>query len=169
MQRKNRRSKPHINVGTIGHIDHGKTTLTAAITKFLAKSNPKVKFRSSTRSTTRRRKKRVGSRLRWAHVGVRDGQPALCARGLSGHADYIKNMITGRRNGRGHSGGAAPTGRCRRRGSTCCWRGRWSALHRGVPEQVDMMEDEELLELVELEGGAVTRYQFPGERHPVVR
>ncbi len=58
------RSKPHVNVGTIGHVDHGKTTLTAAITKVLQKHNPKIQFRSFDRSTTRRRRKREGSRSR---------------------------------------------------------------------------------------------------------
>src|ERR1700747_1756257 len=77
------RSKPHVNVGTIGHIDHGKTTLTAAITKVLSKHNPKIQFRSFDSIDNAREKNARGITIPTAHVDC------------PGHADYIKNMITG--------------------------------------------------------------------------
>src|ERR1700753_1694187 len=77
------RSKPHVNVGTIGHIDHGKTTLTAAITKVLAKNNPKIQFRSFDSIDNAPEERERGITIAPAHVDC------------PGHADYIKNMITG--------------------------------------------------------------------------
>src|SRR5579863_9976639 len=77
------RSKPHMNIGTIGHIDHGKTKLTAAITKVLAKDNPKVKFRAFDSIDNAPEEKARGITIAIAHVDC------------PGHADYIKNMITG--------------------------------------------------------------------------
>src|SRR6476620_2052589 len=77
------RSKPHVNIGTIGHIDHGKTTLTAAITKVLSKNNPKIKFRSFDSIDNAPEERERGITIATAHVDC------------PGHADYIKNMITG--------------------------------------------------------------------------
>ena len=77
------RSKPHVNVGTIGHIDHGKTTLTAAITKVLSKHNPKIAFRSFDSIDNAPEERERGITIATAHVDC------------PGHADYIKNMITG--------------------------------------------------------------------------
>src|SRR5215472_11369451 len=77
------RSKPHVNVGTIGHIDHGKTTLTAAITKVLSKHNPNIKFRSFDSIDNAPEERERGITIANAHVEC------------PGHADYIKNMITG--------------------------------------------------------------------------
>src|SRR5215813_4955308 len=77
------RSKPHVNVGTIGHIDHGKTTLTAAITKVLGKKNPKIKFRDFASIDNAPEERERGITIATAHVDC------------PGHADYIKNMITG--------------------------------------------------------------------------
>src|SRR5688572_32813975 len=89
------RSKPHVNIGTIGHIDHGKTTLTAAITKTLAKHNPKVKFRSFDSIDNAPGEKARGSTTAVAHVEYETPNRHHAHAACPGHADYIKNMITG--------------------------------------------------------------------------
>ena len=88
------RSKPHINVGTIGHIDHGKTTLTAAITKTLSKHNPKVQFRSFDSIDNAPEEKASGP-IAVAHVEYETANRHYAHVDCPGHADYIKNMITG--------------------------------------------------------------------------
>src|ERR687883_182651 len=89
------RSKPHVNIGTIGHIDHGKTTLTAAITKVLAKHNPKVKFRSFDSIDNAPEEKARGITIAVAHVEYESKNRHYAHVDCPGHADYIKNMITG--------------------------------------------------------------------------
>ena len=89
------RSKPHVNVGTIGHIDHGKTTLTAAITKMLAKHNPKNKFRSFDSIDNAPEEKARGITIAVAHVEYETANRHYAHVDCPGHADYIKNMITG--------------------------------------------------------------------------
>src|SRR5438093_3046356 len=89
------RSKPHMNVGTIGHIDHGKTTLTAAITKVLAKANPKVKFRPFDSIDNAPEEKARGITIAIAHVEYETKNRHYAHVDCPGHADYIKNMITG--------------------------------------------------------------------------
>jgi elongation factor Tu len=89
------RSKPHVNVGTIGHIDHGKTTLTAAITKTLAKHNPKVAFRSFDSIDNAPEEKARGITIAVAHVEYETPNRHYAHVDCPGHADYIKNMITG--------------------------------------------------------------------------
>ena len=89
------RSKPHVNVGTIGHIDHGKTTLTAAITKTLAKHNPKVQFRSFDSIDNAPEEKARGITIAAAHVEYETKNRHYAHVDCPGHADYIKNMITG--------------------------------------------------------------------------
>ncbi len=89
------RSKPHINIGTIGHIDHGKTTLTAAITKVLAKHNPKDKFRSFDSIDNAPEEKARGITIAVAHVEYETAKRHYAHVDCPGHADYIKNMITG--------------------------------------------------------------------------
>src|SRR6202142_3993115 len=89
------RTKPHINIGTIGHIDHGKTTLTAAITKTLAKHNPKVKFRSFDSIDNAPEEKARGITIAVAHVEYEPAKRHYAHVDCPGHADYIKNMITG--------------------------------------------------------------------------
>src|SRR5438309_2077711 len=89
------RSKPHINIGTIGHIDHGKTTLTAAITKVLAKHNPKNKFRSFDSIDNAPEEKARGITIAVAHVEYETSKRHYAHVDCPGHADYIKNMITG--------------------------------------------------------------------------
>src|SRR6202050_2940237 len=154
------RSKPHINIGTIGHIDHGKTTLTAAITKVLAKHNPKNKFRSFDSIDNEPAEKARGITIAVAHVDC----PA--------HADYIKNMITGAAQMDGaivvvaSTDGPMPQTR----------EHILLARQVGVPyivvamNKVDMVDDAELLDLVELEvRELLTFYEFPGNDLPVVR
>jgi len=89
------RTKPHVNIGTIGHIDHGKTTLTAAITKVLAKHNPKVKFRSFDSIDNAPEEKARGITIAVAHVEYETANRHYAHVDCPGHADYIKNMITG--------------------------------------------------------------------------
>src|SRR5437870_772750 len=89
------RSKPHVNIGTIGHIDHGKTTLTAAITKVLAKHNPKNKFRSFDSIDNAPEEKARGITIAVAHVEYETANRHYAHVDCPGHADYIKNMITG--------------------------------------------------------------------------
>jgi small GTP-binding protein len=89
------RSKPHVNIGTIGHIDHGKTTLTAAITKVLGKHNPKVAFRSFDSIDNAPEEKARGITIAVAHVEYETAKRHYAHVDCPGHADYIKNMITG--------------------------------------------------------------------------
>ncbi|HXG34129.1 MAG TPA: GTP-binding protein, partial [Bryobacteraceae bacterium] len=89
------RSKPHVNVGTIGHIDHGKTTLTAAITRVLSKKNPRVKFRSFDSIDNAPEERARGITIAVAHVEYETDKRHYAHIDCPGHADYIKNMITG--------------------------------------------------------------------------
>src|SRR6201994_4085952 len=106
------RSKPHVNIGTIGHIDHGKTTLTAAITKVLSKHNPKNTFRSFDTIDNAPEERERGITIATAHVEYETGKRHYAHVDCPGHADYIKNMITGRGKMDGAtrvgSGGDAP-------------------------------------------------------------
>jgi elongation factor Tu len=166
------RSKPHINVGTIGHIDHGKTTLTAAITRVLGKNNPKVKFRSFDSIDNAPEEKARGITIAVAHVEYETPNRHYAHVDCPGHADYIKNMITGAAQMDGAIVVvAAPDGPMPQTREHILL-----ARQVGVPyivvalNKVDMMEDEELLELVEMEvRELLTKYQFPGDEIPVVR
>jgi elongation factor Tu len=166
------RSKPHVNVGTIGHIDHGKTTLTAAITKTLAKHNPKVKFRSFDSIDNAPEEKARGITIAVAHVEYETPNRHYAHVDCPGHADYIKNMITGAAQMDGAilvvaaTDGPMPQTR----------EHILLARQVGVPyivvalNKVDMVEDAELLELVELEvRELLSKYQFPGDDLPIVR
>ena len=166
------RSKPHINIGTIGHIDHGKTTLTAAITKVLGKHNPKNKFRSFDSIDNAPEEKARGITIAVAHVEYETTKRHYAHVDCPGHADYIKNMITGAAQMDGAilvvaaTDGPMPQTRehvllARQVGVQCIV----VALNK-----VDMVDDPELLELVELEvRELLTKYQFPGDDLPVVR
>src|SRR5246127_4919457 len=153
------RNKPHVNVGTIGHIDHGKTTLTAAITKVLQKHNPKIQFRSFY-SIDKAHVEYETDKRHYAHVDC------------PGHADYIKNMITGAAQMDGAilvvaaTDGPMPQTR----------EHVLLARQVGVPyivvalNKCDAVDDPELLDLVELEVRELLKtYQFPGDDVPVVR
>ena len=166
------RTKPHVNVGTIGHIDHGKTTLTAAITKVLSKHNPKIKFRSFDSIDNAPEEKARGITIATAHVEYETGARHYAHVDCPGHADYIKNMITGAAQMDGAilvvaaTDGPMPQTR----------EHVLLARQVGVPYVVvalnkcDAVDDPELLDLVELEvRELLTSYGFPGDTLPVVR
>ena len=166
------RSKPHMNVGTIGHIDHGKTTLTAAITKVLAKGNPKVKFRAFDSIDNAPEEKARGITIAIAHVEYETKNRHYAHVDCPGHADYIKNMITGAAQMDGAilvvaaTDGPMPQTR----------EHVLLARQVNVPYLVvymnkcDAVEDPELLELVEVEvRDLLNKYQFPGDKIPVIR
>jgi elongation factor Tu len=166
------RSKPHVNIGTIGHIDHGKTTLTAAITKVLAKNNPKVSFRSFDSIDNAPEEKARGITIAIAHVEYETVKRHYAHVDCPGHADYIKNMITGAAQMDGAIlVVAAPDGPMPQTREHVLL-----ARQVGVPfivvalNKVDMMDDPELLELVELElRELLSSYGFPGDELPIVR
>jgi elongation factor Tu len=166
------RSKPHINVGTIGHIDHGKTTLTAAITRVLGKKDPKIQFRSFDSIDNAPEEKARGITIAVAHVEYTTAKRHYAHVDCPGHADYIKNMITGAAQMDGAilvvaaTDGPMPQTR----------EHILLARQVGVPyivvclNKVDAVDDPELLELVELEvRELLTKYKFPGDEIPIVR
>ena len=165
------RSKPHINVGTIGHVDHGKTTLTAAVTQVLSKRGL-ANFRSLDSIDNAPEEKNRGLTIAIAHVEYESETRHYAHVDCPGHADYIKNMITGA----AQMDGAvlvvsAPDGPMPQTREHILL-----ARQVEVPRilvalnKVDMMEDEELLELVELEvRELLSRYDFPGEDTPIIR
>jgi elongation factor Tu len=166
------RSKPHMNIGTIGHIDHGKTTLTAAITKVLAKDNPKVKFRAFDSIDNAPEEKARGITIAIAHVEYETKNRHYAHVDCPGHADYIKNMITGAAQMDGAilvvaaTDGPMPQTR----------EHVLLARQVNVPyivvylNKCDAVDDEELLELVEVEvRDLLNKYQFPGDAIPIVR
>jgi len=166
------RVKPHLNIGTIGHIDHGKTTLTSAITKILARANPKVAFRSFDSIDNAPEEKARGITIAVAHVEYETAKRHYAHIDCPGHADYIKNMITGAAQMDGAilvvaaSDGPMPQTR----------EHILLARQVGVPyivvclNKCDMVDDPELLDLVELEVRDLLKsYGFPGDEVPVVR
>ncbi|MGH9786490.1 MAG: elongation factor Tu [Terriglobia bacterium] len=166
------RTKPHVNVGTIGHIDHGKTTLTAAITKVLGKKDPKVQFRSFDSIDNAPEERERGITIAVAHVEYSTPNRHYAHVDCPGHADYIKNMITGAAQMDGAilvvaaTDGPMPQTR----------EHILLARQVGVPyvvvfmNKVDAVDDPELLDLVELEVRELLKtYQFPGDEIPVIR
>ena len=165
------RGKPHLNIGTIGHVDHGKTTLTAAITKVLSKAGGAkyVEFSEIDKAPEERER---GITINIAHVEYETPARHYAHVDCPGHADYVKNMITGA----AQMDGAilvvsAPDGPMPQTREHILL-----ARQVGVPyivvalNKVDMMDDEELLDLVELEvRDLLTQYGFPGDDVPVVR
>jgi len=167
------RSKPHVNVGTMGHIDHGKTTLTAAITKVLAEADPVnnsfTEFANIDRAPEERER---GITINIAHVEYATENRHYAHVDMPGHADYIKNMITGAAQVDGAilvvSAADGPMPQTREHVLL--------ARQVGVPaivvalNKVDMVDDEELLDLVELEvRELLSEYEFPGDDVPVVK
>ena len=166
------RAKPHLNVGTIGHIDHGKTTLTSAITKVLAKNNSKIEVREFDSIDNAPEEKARGITIAVAHVEYETSNRHYAHIDCPGHADYIKNMITGAAQMDGAilvvaaTDGPMPQTR----------EHVLLARQVNVPSVVvflnkcDMVDDTELLDLVELEVRDLLKsYQFPGDDIPVIR
>ncbi len=166
------RTKPHVNVGTIGHIDHGKTTLTAAFTKVLGKNNPKILFRSFDSIDNAPEERERGITIATAHVEYETKNRHYAHVDCPGHADYIKNMITGAAQMDGAILVVAATDGPMPQTKEHVLLAR----QVGVPCMVvylnkcDAVEDPELIDLVEMEvRELLTKYQFPGDDVPVIR
>jgi len=166
------RSKPHVNVGTIGHIDHGKTTLTAAITKVLQKHNPKNVFRSFDSIDNAPEERERGITIATAHVEYETKNRHYAHVDCPGHADYIKNMITGAAQMDGAILVVAATDGPMPQTKEHVLLAR----QVGVPcvlvflNKCDAVDDPELIDLVEMEvRELLTKYQFPGDDVPVIR
>jgi elongation factor Tu len=172
-KQKFERTKPHLNIGTMGHIDHGKTTLTAAITKVLTERDPSHNnFIAFDQIDKAPEEKQRGITINIAHVEYQTDNRHYAHVDMPGHADYIKNMITGAAQVDGAilvvSAADGPMPQTREHVLL--------ARQVGVPSIVvalnkaDMVDDEELLDLVELEvRELLTEYEFPGDDTPVVR
>ncbi|MGH2578318.1 MAG: elongation factor Tu, partial [Actinomycetota bacterium] len=170
-KQKFERTKPHLNIGTMGHIDHGKTTLTAAITRALAESNPKIQVYAFDDIDKAPEEKQRGITINISHVEYETDHRHYAHVDMPGHADYIKNMITGAAQVDGAIlVVAAPDGPMPQTREHVLL-----ARQVGVPSivvalnKVDMVDDPELLELVEMEvRELLTEYGFPGDDTPVV-
>src|SRR6202041_426157 len=172
-KRQYARPKPHLNIGTMGHIDHGKTTLTAAITKVLSDRDPKGnKFKAFDQIDNAPEERQRGITINISHVEYQTEKRHYAHVDMPGHADYVKNMITGAAQVDGAilvvSATDGPMPQTREHVLL--------ARQVGVPYIVvalnksDMVDDEELLELVELEvRELLTSYDFPGDDTPIVR
>lgn len=170
-KQKFERSKPHVNIGTIGHVDHGKTTLTAAITKFLSlQGNAEFEDYSSIDKAPEERER--GITINTSHVEYQTANRHYAHVDCPGHADYIKNMITGAAQMDGAILVIAATD-----GPMAQTREHiLLARQVGVPaivvflNKVDLLDDEELLELVEMEvRELLSKYDFPGDDIPVIK
>jgi elongation factor Tu len=166
-----KRTKPHVNIGTIGHVDHGKTTLTAAITSVLAKSG-KAKATKYEEIDAAPEEKERGITINTAHVEYETDKRHYAHVDCPGHADYVKNMITGAAQMDGAilvvSSADGPMPQTREH--------ILLARQVGVPSivvfmnKVDMVDDKDLLDLVEMEvRELLTKYEFPGETIPIVK
>jgi elongation factor Tu len=166
------RTKPHVNIGTIGHVDHGKTTLTAAITMTLAKNDPNIQVRDFDSIDNAPEERERGITIATAHVEYQTKARHYAHVDCPGHADYIKNMITGAAQMDGAilvvSAADGPMPQTREH--------ILLARQVGVPaivvclNKVDMVDDPELLDLVELEvRELLSQYEFPGDEIPMVR
>ncbi|HEV3328297.1 MAG TPA: elongation factor Tu [Acidimicrobiales bacterium] len=171
-KQKFERTKPHVNVGTMGHIDHGKTTLTAAITKVLSEKNSATVFTAFDAIDKAPEEKQRGITISIAHVEYETDKRHYAHVDMPGHADYIKNMITGAAQVDGAilvvSATDGPMPQTREHVLL--------ARQVGVPyivvalNKADLVDDEELLDLVELEvRELLTEYDFDGENTPIIR
>src|SRR6202035_3873166 len=165
-----KRDKPHVNVGTIGHVDHGKTTLTAAITTILAKKGMAEARKYADIDNAPEEKER-GITINTTHVEYQSAKRHYAHVDCPGHADYVKNMITGAAQMDGAilvvSAADGPMPQTREH--------ILLARQVGVPyivvylNKADMVDDKELLELVEMEvRDLLTSYDFPGDKTPIV-
>ena len=166
------RSKPHVNIGTIGHVDHGKTSLTAAITKVLAGQNPKNSFKAYDQIDNAPEERERGVTINASHVEYETVNRHYAHVDCPGHADYVKNMITGAAQMDGAilvvSAVDGPMTQTREH--------ILLARQVNVPSvlvflnKCDLVEDEELLDLVELEvRELLSKYNYPGDDAPVIR
>ena len=166
------RTKPHVNVGTIGHVDHGKTTLTAAITLLLSKRHGNVEYRSFDSIDNAPEERERGITIATAHVEYETDNRHYAHVDCPGHADYVKNMITGAAQMDGAivvvSAADGPMPQTREH--------ILLARQVNVPalivymNKVDMVDDPELLDLVELEmRDLLSEYKFPGDEIPIIR
>jgi elongation factor Tu len=166
------RSKPHVNIGTIGHVDHGKTTLTAAITKVMSKHNAKMTFRSFDSIDNAPEEKARGITIATSHVEYETANRHYAHVDCPGHADYVKNMITGAAQMDGAilvvaaTDGPMPQTR----------EHILLARQVGVPSMVvfmnkaDMVDDAEMIELVDMEiRELLSSYEFPGDDTPITQ
>ena len=166
------RTKPHVNIGTIGHVDHGKTTTTAAITKFLSLSNGNIEFMAYDQIDNAPEEKARGITINTRHVEYETDNRHYAHVDCPGHADYVKNMITGAAQMDGAilvvAGTDGPLQQTREHVLL--------ARQVGVPAIVvfmnkcDLVDDEELLDLVDMEiRDLLSEYDFPGDDTPIVR
>ena len=166
------RTKPHVNIGTIGHVDHGKTTLTAAITKYLALSDDKIEFMAYDQIDNAPEERERGITINTRHVEYETDKRHYAHVDCPGHADYIKNMITGAAQMDGAilvvAASDGPLQQTREHVLL--------ARQVEVPQLVvymnktDLVDDEELLELVEMEiRDLLSQYDFDGDNVPIIR
>ena len=166
------RTKPHVNIGTIGHVDHGKTTLTAAITKTLSLANDKIEFMAYDQIDNAPEERARGITINTRHVEYETDARHYAHVDCPGHADYVKNMITGAAQMDGAilvvAASDGPMQQTREH--------ILLARQVGVPaivvymNKTDLVDDEELLELVEMEiRELLSEYDFPGDEIPIIR
>ena len=166
------RTKPHVNIGTIGHVDHGKTTLTAAITKYLSLGNDKIEFMAYDQIDNAPEERARGITINTRHVEYETEKRHYAHVDCPGHADYVKNMITGAAQMDGAilvvSSADGPMPQTREH--------ILLARQVGVPyivvfmNKTDLVDDEELLELVEMEiRELLSKYDFPGDELPIIK
>ncbi len=171
-KQKFERTKPHVNIGTIGHVDHGKTTLTAAITKVLALGNDKIEFLAYDQIDNAPEEKARGITINTRHVEYETESRHYAHVDCPGHADYVKNMITGAAQMDGAilvvAGSDGPMQQTREH--------ILLARQVGVPaivvylNKTDLVDDDELIELVEMDiRDLLNSYEFPGDEIPIIR
>ena len=171
-KQKFERTKPHVNIGTIGHVDHGKTTLTAAITKYLSLGNGNIEFMAYDQIDNAPEERARGITINTRHVEYETAKRHYAHVDCPGHADYVKNMITGAAQMDGAilvvAGTDGPLQQTREHVLL--------ARQVGVPaivvfmNKTDIVDDPELLDLVEMEiRDLLSQYEFPGDDVPIIR
>ena len=171
-KQKFERTKPHVNIGTIGHVDHGKTTLTAAITKYLSLGNGNIEFMAYDQIDNAPEERARGITINTRHVEYETAKRHYAHVDCPGHADYVKNMITGAAQMDGAilvvAGTDGPLQQTREHVLL--------ARQVGVPaivvfmNKTDIVDDPELLDLVEMEiRDLLSQYDFPGDDVPIIR